>query len=96
MTPEQEKAILKLAESFEKAADKFCFGLEVTSNARRNWYDPKTFFLRLLSAASHAGPTEVQAICAMAHGSISLFGFAGTIRLALNLRRKYAERSKKS
>lgn len=90
MTPEQEQAILKLAESFEKAAQKFQFGLEVSGATQKRWYQPKEFFLRLLSAASHAGPTEVQAICAMAHGSISLFGFAGTIRLALNLRRKYA------
>jgi hypothetical protein len=84
-----EKALLEIAEKFEAFSEKFAVAICTSATqAEEKWYTPKQMTLRLLKATAVASPPELTAVCCILHGAIAVLGFKGTIKLAMEMRRK--------
>ena len=87
----QEEALVKIAESLEKFQAHFRVALHDTQyNAAENsrWYTPKQLLLNVLKISAPALPAELKVVAIAAHGAIDCLGFAETLRLIIELRRK--------
>lgn len=86
-----EKALLEIAEKFEAFSEKFAVAICTSATqAEEKWYTPKSMVLRLLKATAVASPPEITTVCVILHGAIAVLGFKGTLKLALEMRRKLA------
>lgn len=85
-----EKALVSIASQFEKFSQNFVVAFETHATAQREskWYSPKQLVLRLIRTAAVASPPEVQVLAVAVHGALDVLGFAGTLRLVINLKRR--------
>jgi len=92
-----EQAIIKIAEGFDEGFKQFAIALAQTGGpAEVHWYSPKQLFLRIVRAAATTSPVEFRLVGVVLHGAVDVLGFGGTMRLILELRRKYnADRKRK-
>jgi len=88
MTPQQEALIQKIAETVEATLKKVVVGIEVQESRQRRWFTPQALTLRMLKIGAHVAPTELQFVIGCLHGCIDLFGFSGTVKLALTMKRR--------
>ena len=88
MTQEQELAIQKIAESIDAALKTVVVGIEMQDSEKRRWYTPQAIVLKFLRIGSHVAPMEAQLVMGCLHGCVDLFGFSGTVKLALQLKRR--------
>jgi hypothetical protein len=88
VTPEQEAAIQKIAKTIEDTLKKLVVGIELQESQKRRWFTPQELTLRLLKIGAHVAPNEIQFVIGCLHGCIDLFGFTGTLKLALLMKRR--------
>lgn len=94
MTPEQEQALIKAAEQIETFLKNLSVGLELKDSDRRRWYTAQALTLRVLKISAHIAPVEMQLVLGCLHGCIDLFGFSGTLKLGLQLRKTLKKKGK--
>lgn len=100
MSTEQEQkfeaTVLDFINSFENFADKFMVAFATSATQEKEqWYTPRAMFLRLIRVTAIASPPELQIVCVGLHGAISCLGFSGTVKLALELRRRHQNGKRK-
>ena len=95
MTPEQEKLLVTAAENLEKFLGGLVVGLEKKDGAARRWYTPTALFLRMMKIGAEIAPTEFRLILGCLHGCVDLFGFAGSVKLAIEMRKTINARQKR-
>jgi hypothetical protein len=66
----------------------------------REWYTPTAIGVHSLAWAARAanglGQAQIAGVCALLYGMLDIFGFSGSVRLAMNARNQMQQKTKSS